>query len=73
MKKLKLVAALVLALLVIILILQNTESTETHFLFITVTMPRAVLLLLTTLVGFALGVLTSLILGRKGQSGESET
>jgi uncharacterized integral membrane protein len=45
------------ALLVVVLILQNTESVNTRLLFVTVSMPRAVLLLTTLLVGFAAGVL----------------
>jgi uncharacterized integral membrane protein len=61
MKKLRMIAACVLAVLVAIVVLQNTEAVETHLLFATVTLPRAVLLLTTALVGFALGVLTSLV------------
>lgn len=61
MKKLRLIAASVLAVLMVVVVLQNTEAVETHVLFATVTMPRAVLLLTTALVGFALGILTSLV------------
>ncbi len=65
MKRAKLIAFLVLAVLGIIILLQNTETVETKVLFITMTMPRAVLLFITTMVGFALGVLVSLILSKK--------
>lgn len=65
MKKLRLIVTLVLAVLVVIVVLQNTEAVETHLLFATVTMPRAVLLFTTVLVGFALGILTSLVWMRK--------
>ena len=65
MKKLRLIMTLVLAVLVIIVVLQNTEAVETQLLFATVTMPRAVLLLTTALIGFALGILTSLVWMRK--------
>lgn len=65
MKRLRLIAASVLAVLVAVVVLQNTEAVETHLLFATVTMPRAVLLVTTVLVGFALGVLTSLVWMRK--------
>ena len=61
----KLIASLILAGLGIVIVLQNTESVETKLLFITVTMPRAVLLFTTTMVGFALGVLVALILSGK--------
>ena len=66
----KLIASLILAGLGIVIVLQNTESVETKLLFITVTMPRAVLLFTTTMVGFALGVLVALILsGKRKQAG----
>ena len=61
MTRLRLIAACVLAVLVAIVVLQNTEAVETHLLFATVSMPRAVLLLTTVVVGFVLGVLTSLV------------
>lgn len=65
MKKLRLIVALVLAVLVVIVVLQNTDAVETRLLFATVTMPRAVLLFTTVLIGFALGILTSLVWMRK--------
>jgi uncharacterized integral membrane protein len=66
MQKLKIVLIAVLAALVLIVVLQNTTPVETRFLSLSVTMPRAVLLLITGLVGFALGVLVSLVFLRKG-------
>ena len=65
MRQARLIAAVVLAVLVVIVVLQNTEAVETRLLFATVTMPRAVLLLTTALVGFAMGVLTALLLMRQ--------
>ncbi len=65
MKRAKVIGALVLAVVAIVVILQNTEPVETRLLFMTVTMPRAVLLMLTTLVGFALGLLVCLIRPRR--------
>ena len=65
MKRLRFVLTFVLAILVAIVALQNTEAVETDILFATVTMPRAVLLLTTSLIGFALGILTSLVWMRK--------
>ena len=64
MKQFKVIAALLLTVLVIVIVLQNTEPVETRLLFMTVTMPRAALLALTTLVGFALGLLACLIATR---------
>ena len=65
MKKAKLIAAAVGAVAVIVVMLQNTDAVETKFLFYEVTMPRAVLLTVTLLVGFALGVLVSSRLGKQ--------
>lgn len=55
----RIIAAVVLLALVVVLVLQNTEPVETRFLFATVSMPRALLLVLTLLVGFALGLLAA--------------
>lgn len=65
MKTLRLVVTAALAVLVVIVVFQNTEAVETRLLFATVTMPRAVLLLTTALLGFAMGILTSLVWMRK--------
>jgi uncharacterized integral membrane protein len=59
MIKLKLIAALTLILLVLIVVFQNTEPVATRFLFITFTMPRAALLVITFLVGAVAGLLLS--------------
>ena len=68
MKQVKIIAALILAIVCLIIVLQNTATVETKILFISITMPRAVLLLVTTAIGFALGVLVSLILCKKQKS-----
>ena len=65
MTKFKVVVLAVVGLLVVIVVLQNTEAVETRLLFLTVTMPRAVLLFGTLLIGFALGVLTAGRIARK--------
>jgi uncharacterized integral membrane protein len=65
MHRLKLVAIAILALLGVIIILQNTAPVETKLLFFSITMPRAILLVGTTLIGFALGVLASFFIQRK--------
>ena len=65
MAKVKLVIGLVLVVLAIIIVFQNTDQVETKLLFATVIMPRALLLFLTTLVGFAVGVLVALSLSKK--------
>jgi len=65
MTRTKLIIAGILAVLVLIVILQNTDAVETKVLFVTVAMPRALLLIGTTLTGFILGVLISFRLAKK--------
>ncbi len=57
--KWKLALAVVAAVMVLVVIFQNTQAVETRFLFLTVTMPRALLLFLATGVGFVLGLLVA--------------
>jgi uncharacterized integral membrane protein len=64
-KRLKLFAGAVVVLCLLIVILQNTESVETRILFVRMTMPRALLLTGSLLLGYALGVGTCLYLVRK--------
>jgi uncharacterized integral membrane protein len=63
--KVKLIIALILVVLAVILILQNTESVETKLLFATVTMPRAILLLVTLAIGFGSGMTVVEFFGRR--------
>lgn len=65
MAKVKLIGIGILALAIFIIVLQNTESVETRILFITLAMPRAVLLASTGLVGFLAGLLTAIHVGKK--------
>ena len=70
MNRFKMICTALLALLGVIIILQNTAPVETKLLFLTITMPRAILLMGTTLIGFALGVLVSFFFQRKEQPSE---
>lgn len=65
MERFKMISIGILALLGVIIILQNTAPVETKLLFLSITMPRAILLMATTLIGFALGVLVSFYFQRK--------
>jgi len=67
MKRFKLISIAILVLLGIVIILQNTEQVETRLLFVSITMPRAILLMGTTMIGFALGILVSLFFQRRDQ------
>lgn len=66
MKFNKLIALIALIFFIIILVLQNTETVETKILFFSFHTPRALLLFLTALIGFLLGLLVSfLVYNRK--------
>jgi len=65
MKKVKIVLIIIISILALIIFLQNTEAVETKLLFITVTMSRALLLILTFGVGFATGLITMSYMSRK--------
>ena len=47
----------VACLLVLVIILQNTRAVETRLLFMTISMPMALLLIITFVAGFASGTL----------------
>jgi len=69
MKKAKIIIILVVSLLALVVSLQNTEAVETKLLFATITMPRVLLLILTFLSGFIVGLIAaSQILGRSRKS-----
>jgi len=57
--KVKFAVAAILMICAVIIAIQNRESVETKLLFATVTMPRAALLFVTLVIGFAGGVLTT--------------
>lgn len=46
-----------IAVLVVIVIFQNTESVQTKILFVSISMPRILLLFATLAVGFVLGAM----------------
>ena len=57
MQRIKSILILVILALFCIVFLQNTQSVETRILFMTVAMPRAILLIITLLIGFVLGLI----------------
>ena len=61
MKTVKNLSAAALLVVIIIVVFQNTETVETKILFATLSMPRALLLVMTLLIGVVIG----LILGTK--------
>jgi len=56
---------LVLAALSLIIVLQNTQAVETRLLLVTITMPRAILLFVTLVIGFVLGMVAAGWLGHR--------
>ena len=68
MKKWKLWLTLTLGLLITIVVLQNTETATTEILWITVEMPRVLLLVATLGVGFLIGLFTADRLHRRGKA-----
>lgn len=65
MKTLKIVLLLALVAVLVIVVFQNTATVETKFLWITTEAPAIMLILLTATVGFFLGLLVALLLGRE--------
>jgi uncharacterized integral membrane protein len=65
MKKFKMITVIIVSALAVIIFIQNTESVETKILFMKVTMSRALLLILTFLIGFVSGTITTSLLLRK--------
>jgi len=68
MNRFKMICIAVLTILGVIIILQNTDQVETKILFLSISMPRAILLMGTTLIGFALGILVSFFFQRKDRT-----
>jgi len=65
LKQSRIILAALIAVLLVILLVQNTHSVTTKLLFTTVTMPLAILLLATFLLGLAVGLLRASCLARK--------
>jgi uncharacterized integral membrane protein len=59
MNTLKFISIGLIASLAVVLVLQNTQAVETKLLFLTLTLPNAVLLSATLIIGFAIGILTA--------------
>jgi len=59
MKRIKLIAIIILTVSCLIVILQNTVPVETRLLFMTVIMPQAILLCIVMIIGFLIGVIVA--------------
>ncbi|MFT5284643.1 MAG: putative integral membrane protein [Planctomycetota bacterium] len=68
MKSLKTYGVAVLLVLVVIVVFQNTETVETKLLFATLSLPRALLLISTLLVGIVIGLVLATRLPGKSKA-----
>lgn len=72
MKKAKIIVIAVITLLALIIFIQNTENVKTKLLFTTITMPQVLLLMLTFMAGFVVGLITAgHVLTKSPKSGSS--
>jgi len=58
--KFKLVTLLILAIVALIVVIQNMQMVSARLLFVTISMPQAIMLVLMLLVGFTGGVFAAL-------------
>ena len=56
MRKTKIIVILIVSLLSLIVFIQNRQAIDTKLLFVTITMPLALLLILTFIMGSILGL-----------------
>ncbi len=66
MKKLKLILIVIFSIAIALVILQNTARVQAHFLWFTAEMPVIVLLFVTAVGGFVLGLFVALL--KKGNA-----
>lgn len=67
MQRMKSILIIVILAFFCIVFLQNTQSVETRILFMSVVMPRAILLIITLLIGFVLGLIFPFFIKRSKQ------
>ena len=72
MKNVKIILIIGISILALIIFLQNTEAVDTKLLFVTVTMSRALLLILTFGLGFATGLITMSYMSRKPKKAKAD-
>ena len=72
MKKAKIIIILIVSLLSLIVFVQNRQAVETKLLFAKVTMPLALLLILTFIMGSILGLFIASYVLRKPRKPEKQ-
>ncbi len=68
LRNVKITCIAIVSVLVLIVIFQNWEPVETDILFYSLELPRTVLLLGTTLIGFVVGILTAFFLMKEDKT-----
>lgn len=68
MNNFKLILILILVIFLSIIIIQNTQPVQTKITFVTIEMPLILLLIITAVTGFALGILVALYRNIKNKS-----
>jgi uncharacterized integral membrane protein len=68
MKTFRLIVILTLSLVIALAVAQNTAQFQAHFLWFTIEMPAILLLFLTAVGGFVLGLLVALFMREGAQS-----
>lgn len=68
MRKIKLITIIVISILTIVILLQNTEAVQARVLFATAQMSLALLMMLTFVLGFVVGILVPTYFLRKTDS-----
>lgn len=70
MRKIKLIAIVLVSILTLVILLQNTEPVQARVLFATVQMSGALLMMLTFVLGFVVGILVPTYFLRKSSGKE---
>lgn len=65
MRKVKLIAIIVISILTIVILVQNTEPVQARVILVTVQMSLALLMMLTFVLGFVVGILVPTYFLRK--------
>ncbi len=64
MKTVKLVTIVIICLVLVLVVVQNTAPMEARFLWLTATTPAILLLFITAVGGFVLGMIVALLVAR---------
>ena len=72
MRKAKIVVILIVSLLSLIVFIQNRQAVDTKLLFVTTTMPLALLLILTFIMGSILGLIIASYVLQKPRKPEKQ-